>query len=266
MERGLKDSRSMEDNGCSLVMYRLFALMKHIYSVGNLVQVGTDSMTDDLLQKLTKRETEKAVKAAVTFVIDVTGSMGSEIEAVKAALLDFADIFEKRKVRLHLGMISFRDLTQGEDITVHKFEEGEFTRSAESFKTHVGTLRATGGGPTPESSYDALVKATQMDWPQGCEKVILLITDAPSHTSTTTKDAAYTAMEAAEVGQFYGLTYTTQPRVRDCYLDFVKIGKGGNMYDLGNKDHSTLVKTIRNIGLTSSERTISKTKGGDTTD
>ena len=53
-----------------------------------------------------------------------------------------------------------------------------------------------------------------MDWPQGCEKVILLITDAPSHTSTTTKDAAYAAMEAAEVGQFYGLTYTTQPRVR----------------------------------------------------
>ena len=56
----------MEDNGCSLVMYRLFALMKHIYSVGNLVQVGTDSMTDDLLQKLTKRETEKAVKAAAS--------------------------------------------------------------------------------------------------------------------------------------------------------------------------------------------------------
>ncbi|MDA8568397.1 VWA domain-containing protein [Euryarchaeota archaeon] len=223
-------------------------------------------MTDDLLQKLTKRETEKAVKAAVTFVVDVTGSMGEEIKAVKAALLDFAEIFEKRKVRLHLGMISFRDLTQGEDITVHNFDGEEFTRSAESFKAQVGTLRADGGGPMPESSYDALVKATEMDWPQGCEKVILLITDAPSHTSTTTKDAAYAAMEAAEVGQFYGLTYTTKPNVRDCYLDFVKVGKGGNMYDLGNKDHSTLVKTIRNIGLTSSERTISKTKGGDTTD
>lgn len=221
-------------------------------------------MTDDLLEKLTQRETEKTVKAAVTFVIDVTGSMGSEIEAVRAALLDFADIFEKRKVRLHLGMISFRDLTQGENITVHNFGEGEFTRSAESFKTQVGTLEAAGGGPEPESSYDALVKATEMEWPQGCEKVILLITDATSHTSTTTKADAYSAMEAAEVGQFYALTHTTQARVRDCYLDFIKIGKG-NMYDLGNKDHSTLVKTIRNIGLTSSERTISKTTGGDTT-
>ena len=69
-------------------------------------------MTDDLLQKLTKRETEKAVKAAVTFVVDVLMSMSEEIKAVKAALLDFAEIFEKRKVRLHLGMISFRDLTR----------------------------------------------------------------------------------------------------------------------------------------------------------
>lgn len=216
-------------------------------------------MSDDLLDQLTKRETEKAVKAAVTFVIDVTGSMSSEINAVKAALLDFAEIFEKRKVRLHLGMISFRDLTQGEDITVHKFGDGEFTRSAEAFKAQVETLNATGGGPEPESVYDALVKATEMDWPQGCEKVILLITDATSHTSTTTKEAAFSAMEAAEVGQFYALTYTTKPKVRDCYVEFLKIGKGGNMHDLGNKDHSTLVKIIRNIGLTSSERTISKT-------
>ncbi len=52
----------------------------------------------------------------------------------------------------------------------------------------------------PESSYDALVKATEMDWPQGCEKVILLITDAPSHTSTTTKDAAYAAIELLKLG------------------------------------------------------------------
>jgi Mg-chelatase subunit ChlD len=218
---------------------------------------GVRTMTDDLLEKLTQRETEKAVKAAVTFVIDVTGSMSSEIEAVKAALLDFAEIFEKRKVRLHLGMISFRDLTQGEDITVHRFGEGEFTRSAEAFKSQVNTLTASGGGPTPESSYDALVKAAGMEWPQGCEKVVLLITDAPSHTSSTTKDAAYAAMEAAEVKQFYCLTYTTQPKVRDFYVDFLKLGKGGSMYDLGNKDHSTLVKNIRNIGLTSSERTIS---------
>ena len=109
---------------------------------------------------------------------------------------------------------------------MHRFDGEEFTRSAEAFKAQVGTLKADGGGPIPESSYDALVKATEMDWPQGCEKVILLITDAPSHTSTTTKDAAYAAMEAAEVEQFYGLTYTTKPNVRDCYLDFVKIGKG----------------------------------------
>ena len=69
-----------------------------------------------LLEQLTEKDTEKTTKAAVTWVIDVTGSMASEIEAVRDTLLEFADIFEKRGVRLDLGLISFRDLTQGETL------------------------------------------------------------------------------------------------------------------------------------------------------
>ncbi len=53
-------------------------------------------MSVDLLDQLTKRETVKEFKAAVTWVIDVTGSMGSEIGAVRDTLLEFANIFEKK--------------------------------------------------------------------------------------------------------------------------------------------------------------------------
>ena len=226
---------------------------------------GTN-MSDDLLDQLTERETKKEVKAAVTWVIDVTMSMDKEIVAVREALEEFADIFERRKVRLHLGMISFRDLTQGETITVHEFDGGHFTRSGDAFKGQVQTLSASGGGPRPESSYDAIARACEMDWPQGCEKIIVLVTDAPSHTSTTSKNAAKAALQGADVKQFYALTYTTEAVVRDCYVDFTAVGKGGAMFDLGNRDKSTLIKTIRNLGLTSSERTVSKTTDRETTE
>jgi hypothetical protein len=218
-------------------------------------------MADGVLDQITKRETEKPVTAAVTWVIDKTMSMHEEIPAIRDALNEFANMFEKRRVRLHLGMISYRDLTQGEDIDVHQFDGKEFTRSADAFRAQVETLNAEGGGPEPESTYDALVKACGMDWPQGCEKIIVLVTDATSHTSTTTKDAAHAAMEAAGLSQFYALTHTTEPRIRDCYVDFTKIGKGGTMFDMGNRDRTSLLKTIRNIGLTASERT-----GGGGTD
>jgi len=223
-----------------------------------------------LLDQLTEKETEKETKAAVTWVIDVTGSMQPEIEAVKDTLLEFADIFEKRGVRLDLGLITFRDLTIGEDITIHSFSGKTFTRNAGEFKKEIEGLRARGGGEEPESSYDAIVKACEMEWPQGTDRVIVLITDAPSHT--TSDGGAYdiadvkAKMAEAKIAMAYAVTYTKKDRIRDCYFPLLD-PKTDQMFDLGNKDKSSLVKTIRNIGLSTSERTGSETdRDGTLTD
>ena len=64
----------------------------------------------------------------------------------------------------------------------------------------------------------------------------------------------------------YAVTYTTVDRIRECYYPLLN-DKTDQMFDLGKKDKSSLVRTIRNIGLSTSERTASKTdKEGTLTD
>jgi len=231
-------------------------------------------MSDDLLNQLTAKETKKETKAAVTWVIDVTGSMSSEIEAVRDTLLEFADIFETRGVRLDLGLVSFRDLTIGETITTHSFSGSPFTRDAGEFRNEIkSALVADGGGPTPESSYDAVVQACQMEWPQGSDRVIVLITDAPPHTSApcvcgttcgTKYDSAMVkkSLGDADIKMMYVVTYTREESIRNKFSVLLH-DKSDAMFDLGNKDKSTLIRTIRNIGLTTSERTGSVTSRTD---
>lgn len=215
-----------------------------------------------LLDQLTEKETAKETKAAVTWVIDVTGSMATEIEAVRDTLLEFADIFEKRGVRLDLGLITFRDLTIGEDVTIHSFNGKTFTRDAGEFRNEIKGLSATGGGPEPESSYDAIVKACEMEWPQGSDRVIVLITDAPSHTTSDGGSYSISDVQSkkteAGIAMMYAVTYTKVDRIRECYFPLLN-SKTDQMFDLGKKDKSSLVRTIRNIGLSTSERTASKT-------
>jgi hypothetical protein len=232
-------------------------------------------MSEDLLSQLTDRETTKETKAAVTWVIDVTGSMSSEIEAVRETLLDFADIFEKRGVRLDLGLVSYRDLTIGEEVTTHSFGGKTFTRDANEFRSEIkSALVAGGGGPTPESGYEAIVQACNLEWPQGSDRVIVLITDAPPHTLTscpcgTACGSSFDSGEVkkklaeADIKMVYVVTYTKVDSIRDKYSVLLN-SKTDQMFDLGNKDKSSLIKTIRNIGLSTSERTGSITSRTET--
>ena len=223
-------------------------------------------MSVDLLDQLTKRETVKEFKAAVTWVIDVTGSMGSEIGAVRDTLLEFANIFEKRGVRLDLGLVSFRDLTIGEDVTTHSFGGKTFTRDANEFRSEIkSALVAGGGGPTPESSYEAMIQACNLEWPQGADRTIVLITDAPPHTSSpcpcgqpcgSIYDSAEVKKQLDEANiNLTVLTYVNEEDIRESYRSCQNPMREPIMFDLGNKDKSSLIKTIRNIGLNTSERT-----------
>lgn len=48
-------------------------------------------------------------RADIMFVLDCTGSMGGEIEAIKDAIMDFADTIESDGVRVRVGLVEFRD-------------------------------------------------------------------------------------------------------------------------------------------------------------
>jgi len=207
-------------------------------------------------------------KADVVFVFDCTGSMGNEIDAVKETIVTFADIFEKEKVKLRLGLVEFRDLTEGEEVNAHMFSSGTFTRSAAEFKSAISGLVATGGGVEPESSFEAIVEACRMDWGDG-QRVILLITDAPPHTKSGTGtlgggkfDSADVSAELDEagIGQIYFLNHPSHP-AHQPYKEIVGRRENG-FFDLGKKDKKHLISTLVMIGKTTSmkTKTLGKTK------
>jgi len=129
-----------------------------------------------------------ARRADVVFVLDTTGSMGVAIEGVKQAISEVAEIYLGSRIHIRLGLIQFRDRTLGAGNTDPQsslpmlerisFSEGDFTTNLDDFRMAVSRLVADGGGPEPESSFDALAEACRSSWQEGSAKVLIHITDA----------------------------------------------------------------------------------------
>lgn len=118
--------------------------------------------------------------AQVMFVLDVTGSMWGEIEGVKMNIKDFMDYIHSEGLSVDVGLIAFRDLEMRERPELLKFEGRPFTNDARDFKSKVSKLKASGGGSNPgESSFDALVLASQQPFKEDVARILILITDEP---------------------------------------------------------------------------------------
>jgi Mg-chelatase subunit ChlD len=177
-------------------------------------------------------------KADVLFVLDCTGSMQGEIEAIKDAITSFANTIESDGVRVRVGLIAFRDRLVNEEHEALLFEGQPFTTKPALFSRAVGALRASGGGDAPESSLDALLLATRQPFEADTQKVLVLITDAPPHIpdkEATGMEQVVRAVRAAGVGQVY-LVIRTQDPESQVYLRLLESGVRGMAFDLGTGD------------------------------
>lgn len=110
--------------------------------------------------------------ADIVFVLDVTGSMGDEINKVKNNIIEFTDSLTARGIDYRLGLVTFLDVIEN----VY-----EFTNNPTLFKNIVGQQNAHGGGDRPENSLDALVRATQYPFRHSAKRIFIWITDADYH-------------------------------------------------------------------------------------
>ncbi len=122
----------------------------------------------------------------IVFVFDTTGSMTEEIEGVKRTSISFAQKLKDKGRNYRLGLVAFGDEIRG----IYQSDRS-LTDNAEEFKGWISTLRAEGGGDTPENSLGAIKEATQMNFRSGTQKILILITDAPAH----------------HYGEFFGLAF-----------------------------------------------------------
>jgi Mg-chelatase subunit ChlD len=110
--------------------------------------------------------------ADIIFVLDVTGSMTNQIEAVKNNIIEFADSLKARGIDYRLGMVTFLDIIEN----VY-----DFTSDVQVFKNEVALQYAHGGGDAPENSLDALYRASQFTFREGAGRIIIWITDITFH-------------------------------------------------------------------------------------
>ncbi len=133
----------------------------------------------------------------LTLVIDTTGSMGDEMDYLRAELDTIVSRLKRDagNLDLRIGVILYRD--EGDDYVVRT---KPLTSDVAAIRATLDEQEANGGGDTPEAMEQALVAATRMQWRPDAAKAVLLVTDAPPHDENVGK-----ALSAAQVLRSQGV-------------------------------------------------------------
>ena len=115
--------------------------------------------------------------ADIVFLVDVTGSMSTCIDALRKNIEAFVDSLSRgdannaSPVKDWRGkVVGFRDIETSESEGVPWLLDNPFVRDAVALKAQLVTLRAEGGGDEPESLLDALYKVATMEaTPKGAQ-------------------------------------------------------------------------------------------------
>lgn len=107
--------------------------------------------------------------ADLVFVVDVSGSMSTCIDALRTNIEAFIDSLSRgdgnsaAPVRDWRGkVIGFRDIESAESEGLPWIVENPFVRDVGALKAQLGALKAEGGGDEPESLLDTLFKVASM--------------------------------------------------------------------------------------------------------
>ena len=124
--------------------------------------------------------TRDARKLDLVFTMDVTGSMGSYINAAKKNIKAIARrLSDQEGYDVRFGLVVYRDHPPQDMSFVSK--SFAFTTTVEQMEANLATLHAQGGGDGPEAVEAGLLDSLQMEWRDDAVKICILIADAPPH-------------------------------------------------------------------------------------
>jgi hypothetical protein len=208
-------------------------------------------------------------QADVVFVIDTTGSMQPSIQAMQRTITQLADIYTEARIDTRLSLIQFRDrvLTNGgpegplPTLERAAFTENGFTTKSEEFRNVVEFYAAAGGGPTPESSMDALALAARSSWRDEAARIIIHITDAPPRVpdfEIRSMAELVTILSENHIDQLHMICKSADMPRYDDLVDIKSDGVGGSRFatvtwnELQNNVED-IIEDLRDIAKTSSD-------------
>jgi Ca2+-binding RTX toxin-like protein len=159
-------------------------------ATGNLTD-QTNSISQATSETIEETETYELKKSGLTFqkdfalAIDLTGSMGESIEAIKAQASSLIDSIFAQDMDVRFGIVAFRDTTNGEasQVILPFTDQDDIADRKSAALAAINSLTVGGGGDTPETDFDGLKLAldgSMGEWRYGAgSRQIVLITDAP---------------------------------------------------------------------------------------
>ncbi len=144
--------------------------------------------------------TVEPVRLDIHFLIDVTGSMGDEIQQLKDNMIAIAEQISQLESNpdVRFGMTVYRD--RGDAFVSRTFD---FTPDVDTFLDALRDVQADGGGDYPESLNEGLHNAIHLpEWrTEETVSIIFLVADAPPQLSYSQDyDYAIEVLVAAEHG------------------------------------------------------------------
>ena len=154
---------------------------------------GVAQLKLDVARQLPARRT-----VDLAFVLDTTGSMAEEIEAVKATIRTVADQLGTAQTDVRIGLVEYKDRT--DCLLTRTFP---FSSDLRAFGGQVAAISASGGGDTPEDMHAGLAAALdKLQWrADAVARMVVVIADAPPHLDyKNQRDYADAAKRAAARG------------------------------------------------------------------
>lgn len=135
---------------------------------------------------LTKNSTQDAQTADIIFVVDVTGSMTSTIEAAKIKLINFVQKTRQTGYHTRMCLVTFGDYTVSQCNHFYNNDPKDPSTEAEvtTLISEITKLKALKGSADPggtdlaENPMRALIDASKAPWQSNNQRFAILMTDA----------------------------------------------------------------------------------------
>jgi hypothetical protein len=130
------------------------------------------------LQLDVQRPGMQSIDVDVAFILDTTGSMSEEINAVTATIDKVATDLAGRNVRVRVALVEYKD--RGDAFVTKVYP---FTADLQAFGASIKSIRASGGGDMPEDAVAGLhAGLTELSWSDNAvARLAFMIGDAAPH-------------------------------------------------------------------------------------
>lgn len=135
-------------------------------------------------------------RVEISFIVDATGSMGDELEFLKADLKSVIDSVKRddSNIEIYTSTVFYRD--EGDDYVIRK---SEFTSDLNKTIDFINQQSANGGGDFPEAVHTALISGiNDLQWSDTARtRIAFLLLDAPPHYTTEIVESIHNSIKNA---------------------------------------------------------------------